>query len=207
MSKIFTLSVAALLVVALLVFALGCQTQDLEIESKKLVIEQKELVIPGSWKELPAWAAEDLPFDAEQYYGVSDEENREQNYLKSYLQFSFAESASLIPGHKALEKEIASKASQVKPNESAFDEFYDTFSENPPRQRDVAMRKEARKVLVPFEQGFELIEQAQSKPACFFHSAISTSTFSPHVSVARDVVRKLCVRASLNPGSPESRFA
>lgn len=192
---LLTLTLAIVIVAIVLSYRADRRSQGTSFESM-------ELAFPGGWKQLPDWAAEDLPFDPTQYYGIPDEGNREQLYLKALLKFSFREGAVLIPNRKKYDDELEKRFEEDRRNTREFDEFYDRFLETPRSKRNQAMMDRGWKSIQQFQPGIEYLKLAQKRPHCFFHVKVDTDSFLPHL--ARDSARMLSVECNHDLNSKEA---
>lgn len=156
------------------------------------------LAIPGGWQQLPEWAAKDLPFDVAGLYSIEESKNREQLYLKAFLNFELRGSVLLIPEYREFEAKEKQRFVEARQRDKAFSEVYDILLETPSFERDADFIAKGRKALAPYQHGFDLLKTAQSRPHCFFHLSVDTASVLPHTIAARDAARKLSVQCNLD---------
>lgn len=160
------------------------------------------LTMPGGWRELPDWAARDLPFETERYFGIADSQNRESLYLKAILNLDFHSGMPLIPDQHEFETEMREETERASARWKEFIETYEDFFDTPRVERTDEMIAKARRVLLPYRSGFGYLDLAQKREGCYFHSAIDTVSLEP--GLTRSVVRKLCLRCNLDLSAPSS---
>jgi hypothetical protein len=135
--------------------------------------------MPPSTK-VPKWVGEDLPFDADRYFTLP-EENAAPSYNLAFKEFS---------EEMYWKNPETSRAKLIRDREAQFNQLYDRFQNNP----ESVPSSEIERVLKPYEKGFELLRTAQQNSDCVFPitiEGIGTIKLPRYLQAAREVGRVL----------------
>ena len=157
----------------------------------------KQLSLPDAMTEPPSWLANDsnTPLDIVEFFNAPpDEENAAPLYLLALSEFSWDEASMLLGIDSEKEPEKAKQLrAERKPRDEAFYKVIEQYweSQENPQASPPPTPEAIAAVLKPYQQGLDLLVQAQRRPHCVFEPARDITALTPHHSVARAAVRRL----------------
>lgn len=168
------------------------------------------LRIPDAFESLSDELVQDVPFDLSQYYGIDDDQNREQLYLQFIVEYAMLhrkgyalprlEEMFPIGDDFLRDRAFQKRYKKLQTAQKRIRNFID--DNNGFKVKDEDLTK-VKRWLAPFEPGIKKLRKLQNIDACFFHEPYGPFKKSPTGDGADFIVNLLELRFGVDAGADD----